>query len=623
MPISNSEAEQQLSNDQEYQLQSDSVNLRFTGDSTGFRSIQEPRLVSLELEEPIDMEVSQTRLGLYERQDLEVFNGVTFSELPLVGDLEPYLEDLNDLGEFGLGDTNRQGNAAYIFRLLSAKMQSFDMQSGRDKVYLPALNHVKSQLMSPQVSDDEKRTLLFKLAEAVGNCNTPAKDFFIRQNLLMPESALKVSKQELKLLSQKVELEGKVKVALQLAGCPVNGVEAIENMAGLFLGMYTSPYQNSEFNSHLPIMGGPVFPITLSAAPNYAFAKVTPEQAQVFLKMVCRTKPDGSLIQHDGKYLYDATKVARLTPSTQEAFRHVELASQQRETFNFKAQYGSLSQNPKYQDVVSLYYDIVPDILNYDQQREVFYDNLEMEGLVDSNEREQYFNQYFEAYLIPLFQYAYLKGKAESEGKEVSGIVPPVMPRFNPSKIAPSVESQLANLPDFGDIESVSLNSHRFSRITPYRGGRSRMNRASVHTSLANVVSRRRRGTRRLLDAMTSSRQVRQRVGDSETSSQDPIPVLSNSHGDVTLEGMDVASQNSMEEQGAENTSQDVIPVLSTNMPSVLQVGEGDTQHQDFLRNMQTTIVVRNDSSLRPSRISPPSSPPATSINRRRRNSGS
>jgi len=107
-----------------------------------------------------------------------------------------------------------------------------------------------------------------------------------------------------------------------------------------------------------------------------------------------------------------------------------------------------------------------------------------------------------------------------------------------------------------------------------------------------------------------------------ETSSQDVIPVLSNSHGGVTLEGMDVASQNSMEEQGAENTSQDVIPVLSTNMPSVLQVGEGDTQHQDFLRNMQTTIVVRNDSSLRPSRISPPSSP-ATSINRRRRNSGS
>ena len=110
-----------------------------------------------------------------------------------------HIHELNDLGRFTIGTSNRSKNATFILKLLSAQMRANDMKAGAKKVFIPAYKHLLKILATPLPKEpeaqlqlnQEKASILFKIAEALGNCNTPLRDLLYKETLAMtPELSL-------------------------------------------------------------------------------------------------------------------------------------------------------------------------------------------------------------------------------------------------------------------------------------------------------------------------------------------------------------------------------------------------------------------------------------------------
>jgi len=345
----------------------------------------------------------------------------SLTQIPELSDLIPEIPELDHLGGFRIGTGVAEKKAGYLLKLLAAKMRSEDMKPGLIKVFKPSYLHLIKLLGQGLPSDpearkalnNEKATTLFKIAEALGNCNTPLRDLLYKvAQEMTSDQGRKISDDQLQILSDKTELQSTLLRRLKDAGIPLLGDEIIEKATVFF----TALYRNQDLPDNLEnglnrIVGAPKLSFPLSSHSFYA-KDITPEQVQVFLMMVCKTKTiyekDGDdykrkeilATDFNGNYMYAASKVKSLT-----AGASINVAE---ESFDFTEDFIKVFKEKKYSEFYCSDSQYGYDLINPKIQHAKFLQALIDEGidLADRSAVENYFKLYKSEYLIPTLERA-------------------------------------------------------------------------------------------------------------------------------------------------------------------------------------------------------------------------
>lgn len=219
-----------------------------------------------------------------------------------------------------LGNPDYHKSAAGILNnFLAAVLEQKDSPL-KQKVLIPALIYNLEQLSDPEKSIEEKATLLSKMAQGLGNCNTPLIDSLVMDTLVMPKNARKINNTELqtiledkaiqehfrKLISREIEtIKADDSLSPEAKAFAIDEVkltsDPIENTAGAVLMLrgqqHRATIANDEPdpNGHLRIVpalvvGMPKGNFSIGNNPTFAIEQVKARQMELLVGSLCKTE---------------------------------------------------------------------------------------------------------------------------------------------------------------------------------------------------------------------------------------------------------------------------------------------------------------------------------------------
>lgn len=186
------------------------------------------------------------------------------------------------------------------------------------ELYFEGAKFLIDSVVGETVSDDDKKSVLYRTAKALGDCNTPVKDALIQGYMAKHINSNSFPKGYDSLVARAaVESE----IVSQLRNKKVIGEkilgenEEIEQVQGLTNAIFMKGAAMNEDNKcKISFLADDEATVTLlfskTAYPDFAFRQVGAELAVEFAKLCCKTDESGKLIKDkEGYYLFSSKKL--------------------------------------------------------------------------------------------------------------------------------------------------------------------------------------------------------------------------------------------------------------------------------------------------------------------------
>ena len=208
------------------------------------------------------------------------------------------------------GNARESANVAGVLKEVLKKCKTFDRGGNmREKLLLPVIEHTFKTLQSDKVSNEEKATLLSRLAQGLGDCNTPFIDAFISETLVMPPEDRKLDNIELEQLLENRALQkhfqklvatevkaienstapDSIERQTRINAVKLPGGEAIENVAASVV-IARGQFYFKQNNVPCLIEGLESSGFTTTRNLEFAVHQLKPRQLELLLPTICKTK---------------------------------------------------------------------------------------------------------------------------------------------------------------------------------------------------------------------------------------------------------------------------------------------------------------------------------------------
>jgi|GEM_PF-4614458 len=247
--------------------------------------------------------------------ELNNVNEVMVSNLRLLTDSDIAFGDIIETilsygGEYTLGNIDngiQQKTGSEVLQIFLSSVSlnnnnAFDMEH-----YGNAYSTIISNVIDPEINDQDFETEMAKIAVCLGNCTTPVKDYLITTRIatLIEENEIP----EAILLAKREAIQKEIQITL---GGVLSPIEKIEQVQALLNSVYLENSENLDYNP-IKIQGDRVRLPSKSNSTEFGFRQLKPDAISAFASQVCMSEVNlegaQQMIMNNGQYILDPNKI--------------------------------------------------------------------------------------------------------------------------------------------------------------------------------------------------------------------------------------------------------------------------------------------------------------------------